>query len=146
MKFQTLDFFRANDFMVVSEFHAAVMFNIGDIILANHLEIPIGKSRGFSSHGRKRIGLGGFEMDLTCICYQKNVIILMVTVTGWEGCNPREGVRCKHVFTHIDIQVNTDTEVFPRCLALVFFCMFVTGPVILKLWEPLWAPGEVSPQ
>ena len=101
VKFQTLGFFRANDFMVISEFRAAVMCNIGDMILANHLEIPIGKSRGFSLHGRKRIGLGGFEMDLTCICYQKNVIILMVTVTGWEGCNPNES--CKHVFTHIDI-------------------------------------------
>ena len=55
--------------MVVSEFHA-VMFNIGDIILANHLEIPIGKKTWIlSSHGSKTIGLGGYEMDLTCICY-----------------------------------------------------------------------------
>ena len=60
MKFQTLGFFRANDF-------------------------------GFSSHGRKRIGLGGYEMDLTPFVTRK-VIILMVTVTGWERCNPNQVV------------------------------------------------------
>lgn len=120
MKFQTLDFFRANDFMIVSEFYAAVMFNIGDIILANHLEIPIGKKTWIlSSRGSKTIGLGGYEMDLTPFVTRK-VIILMVTVTGWERCNPNES--CKHVFTHIDIQVNTETDVFSRCLALALGC------------------------